>query len=294
MSRSLDEKDFEAWKHDAAGHSVVGGDRVAGVVHAERPDARILGQLGINPKERPSVIPPVYWWSSTGPEMTKAQIARLADSFAIAIARTKQNGYDGAQLHAGHGTLLSLFLSPYGNRRTDEYGGSPAGRTRVLREIVDRARDAVGDYPILIKANATDHIPGGIDETVFPRMAEEFQRIGFDAIEITGGMWDCLVRSKEELGFRPTLTPESRTGIAGDVAKQSYFLPFVKDVDVDIPLILTGGNRNVDWLEAIIHEASIDFVGMCRPLIREPELVDRWRRGIGSVEAACLACNSCV
>jgi 2,4-dienoyl-CoA reductase-like NADH-dependent reductase (Old Yellow Enzyme family) len=285
--------EFADWKANGDRYRREGADFVPRAVREVWSEATIIGSLNAHIHEKPSKIRAVFS-PTPAPEMTLPQIRQLAESFSIAIVRMKEEGYDGAQLHAGHGAILGRFISPYTNRREDAYGGSLERRMRILREIVDGAREVVGEFPILIKANATDYLDGGVDETLFPRIAEELQRIGFDAIEITGGMWACLVRTDEELGFRPVPAPESHTGIAGDVTRQSYFLPFVRDVDVDIPLILTGGNRNVARLEEIVAEGRIDFVGMCRPLIREPELVDRWRRGAGDPEAECLACNSCI
>lgn len=113
----------------------------------------------------------------------------------------KQCGFDGVQLHAAHGGLLICFLSPYTNRRIDEYGGSVEKRVRIVREIISEAKEEVGDFPILIKMNCTDYVEGGLDLDTFPALAKEIENSGVDALEVSGGMWDCLVRSEEELGF---------------------------------------------------------------------------------------------
>lgn len=285
--------EFEAWVDGYAERRIEGVDAIPAVVRRTSPTTRIMAQSNVHVRERPSSLPSPY--ATQRPrEMTVREIRELAGTFAVTIVRTQQEGFDGAQLHAGHGAILARFFSAYTNRRTDAYGGSIERRLRIAREIVDAARERVGAFPILIKVNGTDYVEGGTDKSTFPRIADELQRIGFDAIEVTGGMAECLVRSEAELGFRPVPAPESHTGIAGRVARQGYFLPYAKAVDVDVPLILTGGNRNIVRIEEILAEGAVDFVGLCRPTIREPELVDRWRREEGPEEAACLACNSCI
>ncbi|MFW9836637.1 MAG: NADH:flavin oxidoreductase [Candidatus Thorarchaeota archaeon] len=221
------------------------------------------------------------------------QISDIVHQYVEAIADMMYSGFDGVQLHAAHGSLLSRFLSPYTNQRNDEYGGSISNRVRVVREIVSRARRSVGDYPILIKMNCTDYMEGGIDIDTFPKMASEIEAAGIDAIEVSGGMWDCLLRSEHELGFRPVPAPESHTRI-NDPENQSYFLKFVQNLDVSVPIILVGGNRNVDLFEKIVAQEKVDFIALARPLIREPNLPNRWLEGRGSPTTECISCNSCI
>jgi len=205
----------------------------------------------------------------------------------------KALGFDGVQLHAAHGGLLSCFLSPYTNRRDDVYGGSVKNRARMVREIVSGAREKVGDFPILIKMNGTDYVPGGIGVEDLPELAQEMQSCGVDAIEVSGGMWDCLARTEEELGFRPAPAPESHTRIERP-DKQSYFLKYAERLDLDIPVILVGGNRDVERLEEIVRGDKVDFVALCRPLISEPDLPQRWLEGRGKNTTDCISCNACL
>jgi hypothetical protein len=123
--------------------------------------------------------------------------------------------------------------------------------------------------------------------------AARAQRCGVDAIEVSGGMWDCLVRPEAELGFRPVPAPESHTGIHSP-EKQSYFLKYAETLELNIPVILSGGNRDIERLEVIIRQNKVDFISMCRPLISEPDLPNRWREGRGSSGTACVSCNSCI
>jgi 2,4-dienoyl-CoA reductase-like NADH-dependent reductase (Old Yellow Enzyme family) len=225
--------------------------------------------------------------------LTPDEIQRIVACFIESIAGVMAEGFDGVQLHAAHGGLLSQFLSPYTNRRTDAYGGSVENRVRLIREIVAGARARVGDYPILIKVNGTDYLEGGIDTDTFPELARAVARCGVDALEVSGGMWECLVRPEEDLGFLPVPAPESHIHIAR-AEQQSYFLSYVKGLGLDIPIILVGGNRDVERLEKIIEQGHADFIAMSRPLIREPDLPKRWLEGRGRSTAACVSCNACI
>jgi 2,4-dienoyl-CoA reductase-like NADH-dependent reductase (Old Yellow Enzyme family) len=267
-------------------------------VREAAPDCVILAQLECNAilsGDQPAAPSPVRspYYEGRFRELAVDEIERIVDAFVEAIVRMKEEGFDGVQLHAAHGGGLWLFLSPIGNQRTDDYGGTAEKRVRIVREIIRRARQTVGDFPILIKANCTDYLEGGIDRDNFPKLACALESAGIDAIEVSGGTWDALVRSEEELGFRPIPAAESHTGIL-DPEKQNYFLPYVDGLDLGIPIILVGGVRNVERAEEIVRSGAAEFVAMCRPLIREPDLIGRWRDGRGNAEAACIACNSCI
>jgi len=281
------------WEYDYDLVRIEGLAELVAAVKDSAPGCRVVAQLQNGPLGgSPSSVASPF--SRKPPRaLTRHEIARVVTAYAETIAAMRAEGADGVQIHAAHGGLLSRFLSPYSNRRGDVYGGTSEKRSRIIREIVERARDHVDDFPILIKANGTDCVVGGQDLFTFPQTAAALERAGVDAIEISGGMWDCLARSEEELGFRPVPAPESRTQIAA-IERQSYFLPYAEAADVGIPIILSGGNRNVERMEEIVSSGGADFVSMCRPLIREPDLVRRWKESRGGPEADCIACNSCV
>ncbi len=272
---------------------VKGIARLVEGVHRSRTGCKVVAQLengylGAGPSGIPSPFrnEPIR-------SLRADEIGKIIECFIEATVMMEECGCDGVQLHAAHGGLLSCFLSPYANRRNDDYGGSPANRTKIVREIVAGARDKVGNFPILIKINCTDYVEGGIDIDTFPELAGEIESTGVDAIEVSGGMWDCLVRSEEELGFRPVPAPESHTRI-NDPDRQSYFLRYVERLDLGIPVILVGGNRDVERLEEAIHLRKADFIALCRPLICEPNLPNRWLAGSGSQATECISCNSCI
>ncbi len=262
------------------------------------PDVVILAQVGCNelvsstcPAGPSPVLSPYY--EGRFRELSHREIQWIIDALVETTIHMSEEGFDGVQLHAAHGGGLWSFLSPYSNWRPDMYGGSVENRVRIVAEIVAGVQREIPGFPILIKANCTDYLDGGIDATNFAVLAHALESAGIAAIEVSGGTWDALVRSEEELGFRPVPAAESHTGIL-DPNRQNYFLSFIEGLDLGIPLILVGGIRNVESAEKIVQSGAADFVSMCRPLICEPDLVARWRVGRGPAEAACMACNSCI
>jgi 2,4-dienoyl-CoA reductase-like NADH-dependent reductase (Old Yellow Enzyme family) len=290
--RSTD-NDSNGWLHGYGGVRVEGIERIADVVHSASPNCRIVaqvenGSLNAMPSETTSPFSKKKFR-----QLTVEEIDNIVDCFVEAIMDMMNAGFDGVQLHAAHGSLLSRFLSPITNRRNDDYGGSISKRVKIIRRIVSKARQSVRDFPILIKMNCTDYLVGGTDIDSFPDLAMEIEQAGVDVIEASGGMWECLLRSEEELGFRPVPAPESHTRI-GSPEKQSYFLKYAENFNVDIPIILVGGNRDVEKLEEIISQGNVDFIALSRPLIREPGLPNRWLEGRGSQRTECISCNSCI
>jgi len=229
-------------------------------------------------------------------EMTIEEIEETIEAFAEAARRTKEAGFDAVQLHAAHGYLLSQFLSPHTNRRTDEYGGSTENRIKIVEDIYKRTVEKAGkDFPILIKMNVDDFLEGGIDLDESRKIAERLSKMGFAAIETSGGMDETAMRDKEELGWTPVYPPFCRTNIRSK-DKEAYHLPYAREIKkvIDVPLILVGGIKSLDVIEKILAEGSADFVALSRPLIREPDLPNRWLKGTGGLTADCISCNGCV
>jgi 2,4-dienoyl-CoA reductase-like NADH-dependent reductase (Old Yellow Enzyme family) len=272
---------------------IEGFEKLVDAVRGAAPHCRIVAQLsGEYPGLGPSDVPSPFTAGRPRP-LSSGQVQSIIGCFVESIAGVREEGFDGVQLHAAHGGLLSRFLSPYANRRNDKYGGSAENRARIIREIVSGARSRVGDFPIMIKMNCTDYLEGGIGIDSFPELATEIEKSGIDAIEVSGGMRDCLIRTEEELGFRPVPAPESHTRIKNS-DKQSYFLKYAERLQVDIPVILVGGNRDIESLERLVRQGKVEFVALCRPLISEPDLPNRWLEGRGSSGTDCISCNSCI
>ena len=268
---------------------IKGFAKLAEVVHSVDEDCKILVQLTTGSSRMPghSRI------KGPGRDYSTEEVRQIIDFFAEAIEWCQEAGFDGVQFHGAHRYFLCSFLSPYTNHRADQYGGTIRKRARIISEIVSKAREKVGNFPILIKMNCTDNVEGGADIDTFPEMTLELERAGVDAIEVSGGMRDCLVRAEEELDFRPIPLAESHTRI-NSPNKQSYFLRYAEALDLEIPLILVGGNKEIERIEEIAQQGKVDFIALCRPLIAEPELPNRWLEGKGTNTTDCISCNSCL
>ena len=215
-------------------------------------------------------------------EMTAEEIQNVVKSFGAAAKRAQKAGFDGVQIHAAHGYLLSQFLSPAFNQREDGYGGDIRQRARAVAEVLQEIRQAVGrEYPVLIKMNCQDFIENGLTAEDSLVVGEILESEGIDAIELSGGV---LVGGK--------LSP-SRMGIKSE-EKEAYFQKEARSfkAKLRVPLILVGGNRSFQVAERLVNEGVADYISMCRPLIREPDLINRWRAGDLS-KAACLSDNMC-
>ena len=229
-------------------------------------------------------------------EMAREEIRDTVNAFSQAIRRAKEAGFDAVQLHGAHGYIITQFLSPYLNKRTDDYGGIIENRTRFLKEIYEKSVELVGkEFPILIKMNGVDFIEGGTTINESTEVAKRLENIGYAAIEVSAGIWEVAKLKKKDLGWKPTFLPESRIFI-GKMNEPAYNLPYAKEFKrvLDIPVILVGGINSLDLVEQILTNESADFVSFSRPLIREPDLPNRWMKGIGNQEVDCIFCNGCL
>ncbi len=215
-------------------------------------------------------------------ELAADDIAGLAKAFADAAQRAKAAGFDGVQIHSAHGYLLSQFLSPKFNRRQDEYGGDIRNRSRVHVDIVKAIRKAVGDdYPIFVKINCRDFAENGLETNDSLYTVKLMADAGLDAIELSGGLLTSGKLSPSRMGIN---APEKEAYFREDAAR------FKKEID--LPLILVGGNRSYEVADSLIKEDAADYISMSRPLIREPGLIKRWRDGDRS-PSKCLSDNLC-
>jgi len=229
-------------------------------------------------------------------EMTRDEIRDTIDAFSQAIRRAKEAGFDAVQLHGAHGYIITQFLSPYINKRTDDYGGNLENRTRFLEEIYYKSVELVGkDFPIFIKMNGVDFIDGGTTISESTEVAKRLENIGYAAIEVSAGIWEVAKLKKKDLGWKSTFLPESRIFV-GTMNEPAYNLAYAKEFKkvLDIPVILIGGINSLDLVEQILTNESADFVSFSRPLIREPDLPNRWMKGIGNQKVDCIFCNGCL
>jgi 2,4-dienoyl-CoA reductase-like NADH-dependent reductase (Old Yellow Enzyme family) len=229
----------------------------------------------------PSAVPDkLYGW--TPKAMTQGDIKETVQAFARAARRVKKAGFDAVQLHSAHGFLISQFLSPFRNKRTDKYGGPIENRARFLFETYRAVRKTVGKgFPVLVKLNTKDFVRGGFQEKDALFVAKSLDKMGIDAIEMSGG-----IPASGDLG--PAREKIRKT------SDEAYFLPFAKRIkkQVAVPLILVGGVRSLKAVNHILDTGSADLVSMARPLVREPDLVKRWKAG-NHKKAKCVSCNQC-
>ncbi|MGF1834468.1 NADH:flavin oxidoreductase [Photobacterium sanguinicancri] len=218
-----------------------------------------------------------------GKAMTKDEIDYIVEAFAQASRRAQESGFDGVEIHAAHTYLINQFLSPYYNRREDQYGGSLENRMRFLVEIYMAIRKLVGDdFPILVKLTATEFFEGGLtfDETRI--ICKQLEAIGVDAIIISGNIHG---KANDMIGQQfdgYTLQEEGYFHQYGDVISQ----------DVSVPVITVGGLSDVDAIEAIAENTNIQYFALSRPLLAEPHLIKRWQSG-DKAEVDCERCSKC-
>jgi 2,4-dienoyl-CoA reductase-like NADH-dependent reductase (Old Yellow Enzyme family) len=225
----------------------------------------------------------VSGYDPCGPKTaTLDDIKRMTDAFASAAERAVAAGFDGVQIHAAHGYMLSQFLSPFYNQRHDAYGGPLEARMRIVIETLTKIRAAVpADFPVIIKINSEDFLANGFRRDEMVLTCRALQEKGLDAIELSGGTPD----SHELTPIRKGELNEAQECYYKDAAR-------VLREQCSVPLILVGGMRSPRVIQELLDNKICDFIALSRPLIREPDLVDAWSKG-SRHKARCISCNLC-
>ena len=223
----------------------------------------------------------------TPKEATKEEIRWIVASFARAAERVKQAGMDAVQIHAAHGYLLSQWLTPFYNRRVDEYGGDIGGRARIVYETYQAVRNAVGeDFPVMIKLNCSDLMKeGGLVEGDALEVYRRLDEMGMDLIEVSGGNTSGI-GNFESTARRHLKRRED----------QSYFSPFAARAAREMKhakIMLTGGNLSYGRMNELLNQTGIEYFGLSRPLICESDLINKWRKDAG-YPPKCISCNGCL
>ena len=259
----------------------VGGKIVMQIVHGGA-GARTVSEMG-GDYMAVSINDKMPNWGKKAREMTDEDIESIINAFGHAARRVQEAGFDGVQIHGAHGYLVSQFLSPIGNRRNDKWGGSLENRMRFAVEITRAMKKEVGpDFPLMIKLGCRDYFeaPNVLTIQEGAEVAGKLEQAGIDFIEISHGYVDQAHRKK----FLGITKPE----------KEAYLLDDAKVVREETtgPLCLVGGMRSPVKIEEIISAGLVDFVSICRPLIREPGLINRWQHG-DTRPAECISCGKC-
>lgn len=312
-----------ACRHETGIHDdrmIPGLSRLAGAVHEE--GGKIVFQLAHAGRQTTKTMiggkplgpsaggrDPFYFVKPR--EMDGGQIEEAILAFGAAARRAVEAGADGIQLHAAHGYLINQFLSPFFNRRTDEWGGSDENRFRFLKELLSEVRkETPRGMPVLVKLNSHDHTPReGITPSLAAWYAGRLSELGIHGLEIScGSVWYSfmnmcrgevpvkeLVRSlplwKKPLGMMMLGMMAGKYGFERgyniDAAKR------IRPVLGDTALFVVGGLRKAEEMRKVLEERYADGISMSRPFIREPFLVRRIREGKTDA-SACISCNRCL
>ena len=217
-------------------------------------------------------------------EITIEEINKTVKAFGQAAVRARKAGFDGIQIHGAHGYLIGQFLSPFYNKRTDEYGESLENRARLLLEVYRVIRNSVGDdYPVFLKVNSQDYTDNGLSINEMVTVSDMLQNEGIDAVELSGGT----------IHTDRTHVPV-RAGKLDSEDKEVYYHDAAKAYKekINVPLMLVGGIRSFNVADKLVNHGTTDYVSLSRPLIREPDLINRWKSGYHA-KATCISCNAC-
>ena len=224
-------------------------------------------------------------WGRRIHPLSERDLEAIRESFAAAALRAVRGGADGVELHAAHGTLPAQFLSPLWNRREDRFGGSPENRRRFLSELVRTLREALpASTPLWVKLSLSEEVPGGYDLQEGLEAALACLDGGAEVLEVSSG----------SLYSPPALAPW-RVGVSTGPSEAPFasHARALRALRPQAPLVLTGGLRSLPTLGALLEEGVAQGFGLCRPLLAEPDLVNRWRED-DARPAACFSCNACL
>lgn len=206
--------------------------------------------------------------------MVEEDVLDVIQRFVKAARLAKEAGFTGVQIHSAHGYLLSQFLSPNTNMRTDHWGGSIENRSRLLLTIIREVRKTVGaDFPISVKLNSADFQRGGFTEEESLEVVKMLDQERIDLLEISGGTY-------EKFAFF-ILNEEDSELKESTKKREAYFIDFAKKIRVvsKLPLMITGGFRSYDFCNEVLTNEEVDLIGMARPFITNREDISKFING---------------
>lgn len=241
------------------------------------------------PLKAPSAIPSGLGLSPFGnqlvEELSIPEIKRIEGQFVDAAERAQKAGADGVELHAGHGYLLNQFTSPYSNLRKDGYGGPIENRVRIIAEIIQGIKKRCGsDFPISVRLTVDEFYEKigypqmGITLPEGVRLAKEVERVGADALNVTIATADTQVLISEPVSYEP--------------GWRQYLVKAIKEA-VSIPIIAVGVIRTPNQAEAILRSGTQDFIGLARPMLADPQWMQKAREGRDAEISRCISCLAC-
>jgi 2,4-dienoyl-CoA reductase-like NADH-dependent reductase (Old Yellow Enzyme family) len=240
---------------------------------------------------------------------TEADLAKVVADFAAGARIARDSGMDAAELHFGHGYLVSQFLSPYTNRRDDRWGGSLANRSRLAVEVLRAARAAVGpEFPLLLKLNLRDGFPGGLELDESIEVARTLEAEGATALVLSCGFVSRtplhmlrgevpvrrMAANQERWHARLGLTLFGKLLVHEVPYEEGFLLPDARRMRsaVRLPLVLLGGVKSLATVDRALAD-GFELVGMGRALLHDPALPRKMERG-EAFASGCVPCNECI
>lgn len=237
--------------------------------HPGRQSPKGLNAENVSPSAVP-FSPALQAFFAPPRALTEDEIVALIQRFARSAGIVKRAGFSGVQIHAAHGYLVSQFLSPLTNQRSDQWGGSAENRRRFVLEVYRAMRAEVGPtFPIGIKLNSADFQQGGFSEDESLAVIQALHKEGIDLVELSGGTYEA-----------PAMSDQKRHR-ASTLAREAYFLEFAEKVRtaVPVPLMVTGGFRSLGGMATALSSGAMDLIGLARGLAIEPDLPQRLLAG---------------
>ena len=211
--------------------------------------------------------------------LTTEEVEAMVKKFVTGAVIAQKAGVDGVEIHAAHGYLVSQFLSPYTNKRTDKYGGSFNGRMRFITEIIKGIQAFCGPrFPISVRMNGSDYLPGGIEEAEAVEIAKYLEALGIQCINVSCGMYDSGATIIE-----PSYFAEGWKKHLGKMIREA----------VSIPVIAVDNIKHPSVAEALLEEGCSDFVGIARGNLADPQWANKARDGQDLLIRKCLGCMEC-
>jgi 2,4-dienoyl-CoA reductase-like NADH-dependent reductase (Old Yellow Enzyme family) len=263
-----DGDDVEAYRAWASAAQVAGSRLVMQLGHAGRQSPRSATRQSVAPSA--VRLAGGAGMAAAAPRaLDDREIEYLIERFARTASRARAAGFAGVQIHGAHGYLISQFLSPLTNQRTDRWGGSLDNRMRFLLAVLRAVQDATGPgFSVSLKLNSADFQRGGFDAGDSQRVAEAVDAEGIDFLEISGGSYESTA-----------MFGGAASGVVRDSTRrrEAYFLAYAEEIRarVRVPLMLTGGFQTAAAMASAVAGGAVDIVGLARPLIVEPDLPAR-------------------
>ena len=236
--------------------------------HPGRQTMANLGQQALAPSAIALDLGSFSKMFATPKAMTEDDIQDVIRRFATSARLAEKAGFTGVQIHGAHGYLLSQFLSPLSNHRSDRWGGSLENRARLLLEVIHAVRASVSpSFCVAVKLNSADFQRGGFDETDARAVVEMLNPLPIDLLELSGGSYEA-----------PAMQGEARDGRT--LAREAYFLEFAAEMAsvATMPVMVTGGIRRLPIVKQVL-DSGIAMAGIATALTLEPQLIKHWREG---------------